>query len=70
MFKVAQKLCNYYKLCKNGEHSSVTEEIMSVKLPKLNVKYGDCNGDNEMELSEHGVSLRDNHRQGYSKRGL
>jgi hypothetical protein len=53
-FKVAEKLCNYYDLCKKGQHLKVAEEINSISLPKMNVKYEDKDAD--MEVQENGVS--------------
>lgn len=56
MFKVSEKLCNYYHLCKKGEHFKVAEEIKSIRLPQINVKCEDINNDDDMEIQENGVS--------------
>ncbi|XP_028405438.1 pre-rRNA-processing protein TSR2 homolog [Dendronephthya gigantea] len=51
--KVSEKLCHYYQLCKKGEHVKVAEEMNSIRLPKMNVKYEDGNND-DVEMQENG----------------
>ena len=50
--KVSEKLCNFYDLCKKGQHFKVAEEINSISLPKMNVRYEDK--DDDMEVHENG----------------
>lgn len=53
--KVSEKLCNYYQLCKKGEHIKVAEEINSIRLPEMNMK---CEvGNDDVEMQENGVSF-------------
>ena len=55
LLKVSEKLCNYYDMCKKGDHLKVAEEIKSIQLPKMKIKCEDISIGDGMEIQENGV---------------